>query len=145
MNPNPGIYNSVTVPNGLKCFNSGECHICKPGDAISMDTNFNCPNVAMLIPTTINGGSTTFCKRTTNTNGLPSNLLNPGGSYIPLNPAVSLVNPNSMSMTDISNGCLIASEGTTETYPDYIGIMKTCKRTTKTDLVRYNVCQACSK
>ena len=110
-----------------------------------MDTNFNCPYVAMLIPTTINGGSTTFCKRTTNTNGLPSNMLNPGGSFIPLNPVVSAVNPNSMSMSDISNGCLIALEGTTEIYPNYIGIMQTCKETTKTALVRYNVCQACSK
>ena len=132
----------MTVPNALKCFNSGECHICKPGDPISTDTNFDCPNVAMLVPTSINGGSTTFCMRTTNTKGLTSNGLR---SYIPLNPAVSAVNPNSMSMSDISNGCLIAPEGTREIYPDYKGIMQACKETMKTDLVMYNVCQACSK
>ena len=130
MNPDPGIYNALTVPNNLKCFNSGKCHICKPGNAISLDTSFNCPNVAIPIRTIMNGVKKTYYMRTFNENGLPltgkTNCI-----PVPFNPVAST--------TDISNGCLIENEGNSP------GIMQICKETTKTDLVKYNECQKCSK
>ena len=131
MDPDPGIYNALTVPNNLKCFNSGECHICKPGNAISLDTNFNCPNVAIPIRTIMNGEKKTYYMRTFNENGLPLLTGKINCVPVPLNPVAST--------TDISNGCLIENEGNNP------GIMQICKETTKTDLVKYNECQKCSK
>ena len=130
MDPNPEIYNAINVPNSLKCFNSGECHVCKPGNQIALDNNFNCPNVGILVLTRINGESKNFCKRTTNKNTVS----------IPMNPTPSTINPTSFTSTDVSNGCVVSNDENSIS-----GVMQTCRETTKTDSVKYNQCQACSE
>ena len=118
MNPNPEIYNAINVPNGLKCFYSGECHVCKKQNPIPKDVNFEGPTVSIPILTTINGVSKLVSKSSKNANGI----------VIPLNP--------SSSANDVSNGCVV-----TDTW----GIMKTCKDTIKSASKRYNECQTCGK
>ena len=130
MDPNPEIYNAINVPNGLKCFNSGECRVCKPGNQIALDSSFNCPNVGILVLTRINGESKNFCKRTTNENTVS----------IPMNPTPSTINPTSYTSTDVSNGCVVSNDESTTS-----GVMQACRETTKTDSVKYNQCQACSE
>ena len=72
MDPNPAIYNKENVPTGLKCFHSGECHICKDGNPIALDTNFNITGyVAIPVHTMIGGVSATYRKwKTQTTNAL---------------------------------------------------------------------------
>ena len=139
MDPNPAIYNTENVPTGLKCFHSGECHICKDGNPIAIDTNFNITGyVAIPVHTMIGGMSATYRKWKTQTTTDVS---------IPLNPAKSVINPNTLSTSDISNGCLISNEGTDGNCGDTLdscGIMQTCN-SNKADNENYNKCQPCSK
>ena len=120
----------MNVPRGLKCFHSGECLVCKPGNRIALDTNFDCTNVAILVKTKINGQSKNFYKRTTNENRVS----------IPINPTPSTINPTNASLTDISNGCVVPNDENSTS-----GVMQICRETMKTDSVKYNQCQACSK
>ena len=63
-------------------------------------------------------------------NQMVTNDIDNKGVYIPTDPTIS------PTTSDISNGCVISD--------DY-GFMKVCKDTTKTDNIKYNMCQDCSK
>ena len=89
-----------------------------------MDPSYNLTStVAIPIQTNINGVSEVV-------NQMVTNDIHGTGVYIPTDSTIS------PPTSDISNGCVISDDW---------GFMKVCKDTTKTDDVKYNTCQNCSK
>ena len=89
-----------------------------------MDTAYNLlSTVTIPIQTNINGVSEVV-------NQMVTNDIDGTGVYIPTDATIS------PPTSDISNGCVISDDW---------GFMKVCKDTTKTDDVKYNTCQDCSK